>query len=359
MNGRQDGNHFAKKFPELGTGPISADSYRNPAFFEREKDAIFRRTWQFAGRVEQIPEPGDFFLRSVPAFDLSLIFVRGSDGKVRGFHNACRHRGNHVCLEEQGSCRAFTCKFHGWIYNLEGELVSVHDEGGLANADKKKLGLVPVSTDVWEGFIFFNLESAPALSLAQYLGELGERLQGFPFHEYSTHFRYAAVIKANWKTVIDAFSEVYHLPSLHKLSLSTSLGGPENPFCHLLEADAFGPHRMFSVWGNKKYRPHPVQGIAYEFAGGGSIIGGAGEREDLPIGVNPTRSDNWGLDANIFFPNVLPMISAGMFITHQMWPISVDSTQWELSGYLRPAETAAQRFTQEYFKVELRDALLE
>lgn len=359
MTEQRHNSRFADKFPELGTGPVSADPYRNPEFFEREKEAIFSRTWQFAGRVEQISKPGDFFLRSVPAFDLSLVFVRGSDGEVRGFHNACRHRGNHVCLEQEGSCRAFTCKFHAWVYNLEGELVGIQDEGGLLDVDKEKMGLIPVSTEVWEGFIFYNLDPSPTQSLAEYLGELGTTLKGYPFQDFTARFRYTGVIKANWKTVIDAFTEVYHLRSLHKLSLGTSLGGPDNPFCHLLDADMYGPHRRLSVWGNKKYRPLPVQGTAYEFAGVGSIIGNAGGREDYPVGVNPTRSENWSLDVNAVFPNVLPMVSAGMYIVHQMWPVTVDSTQWELNGYLRPAENAAQRFTQEYFKVELRDALLE
>ena len=99
--------------------------------------------------------------------------------------------------------------------------------------------------------------------------------------------------------------------------------------------------------------------MAYEYSGASSIIGGASDRPDLPVGVNPTRSDSWGLDINVFFPNFLPMLSAGMFTVHQMWPITVDSTQWEMNGFLKPAETAAQRFTQEYFKVELRDAVLE
>lgn len=359
MTEQPNTRRFSDKYPGLGTGPISVDSYRDPDFFEREKEAIFKRTWQFAGRVEQIPEPGDFFVRSVPAFGLSLIFVRGTDGVVRGFHNACRHRGNHVCLEEKGSCRAFTCKFHGWIYDLEGNLVSVQDEAGLLDADRGKMGLLPVSTDVWEGFIFFNPQGNPPQPLTDYLGELGKRLEGFPFNEFTSHFRYTGVIKANWKTVLDAFSETYHLRSLHKLSLGTSLGGPKNPFCHLLDANTFGSHRAVSIWGNKKYRPYPVQGVAYEFSGASSIIGGAGERTDLPVGVNPTRSNDWGLDINVFFPNFLPMLSAGMFTVHQMWPVTVDSTQWEMNGFLKPAENAAQRFTQEYFKVELRDTVLE
>jgi glycine betaine catabolism A len=347
------------RFPELGTGPIDVGPYRDPEFYEREKEAIFRRSWMVAGRVSEIPEPGDFLVRDVPTFDISLIFVRGPDGKVRGFHNACRHRGNHVCLQKSGNCRGFTCKFHGWTYNLEGELVGVPDEKSFFDLDKSTRGLVPVPTDIWEGFIFFNLDPTPEQTLSQYLGGFGDALAGFPFEEGVSRFQFSGEIKANWKSVIDSFCEIYHVPFLHKLSISETLAGPDNPHGHLLDIRTYGPHRTATITGNKDYRPKPVQGIAYGFAQGAAITGGQGERAELPPGVNPTNSDNWGLDVNIMFPNLLPVIGPGMYFTHQMWPLAADRTIWEMTAYLAPAKSAADRFVQEYFMVELRDTVLE
>ena len=74
--------NFTTQFPELGTGPIDVGPYRDPDYFEREKAAVFARTWLVAGRDSQIPNPGDYFVRDVPTFDLSLIFVRGKDGQT-------------------------------------------------------------------------------------------------------------------------------------------------------------------------------------------------------------------------------------------------------------------------------------
>ncbi len=355
----QNAPNITDKFPGLGTGPVPAGPYCDPEFFEREKEAIFRRTWMMAGRVEQILEPGDFFLRSVPTFDISLIFVRGPDGQVHGFHNACRHRGNHVCLEEKGNCRAFTCKFHNWSYTLEGELAGIPDESSFFDLDKAELGLVPVQTDIWEGFIFFNLDPAPDQTLSEYLGGIGEALAGYPFHEGTCQYRYTGLIKANWKSVADSFCETYHVPFLHRHSIKDTLAGPKNPFGHLIDAVGYGPHRTASVWGNKDYRPHPVQGAAYGFAQGAAITGGQGAGRDLPPGVNPSRAEHWGLDVNIIFPNLLPVIGPGMYFTHQMWPLAADRTIWEMTGFVAPAQNAAQRFVQEYFMVELRDAVLE
>jgi nitrite reductase/ring-hydroxylating ferredoxin subunit len=128
MNRSVTEKFLSDKFPDLDRGPVSVDIIRDPAIFEQEKEHIFRKGWLFAGRVEQILSHGDFFVRDVPTFDMSLIFVRGQDGQVRGFQNACRHRGNHVCLEAQGNCKYFTCSFHGWSYDTQGKLKGLTDD---------------------------------------------------------------------------------------------------------------------------------------------------------------------------------------------------------------------------------------
>ncbi|MDA0823888.1 MAG: Rieske 2Fe-2S domain-containing protein [Proteobacteria bacterium] len=154
--------------------------------FEQEKEHIFRKGLLFAGRVKQLLNEGDFFVRSVPIFDMPLIFVRGPDGQVRGFHNACRHRGNHVCLASQGNCKYFTCSFHGWSYDTQGKLKGSTDEESFFEIERDNLGLIPVATEVWEGFIFFCLAPEPRHSLAQYLGGLGEAIAGYPFGRGTT-----------------------------------------------------------------------------------------------------------------------------------------------------------------------------
>src|SRR3954449_12796502 len=150
----------------LGTGPISYEDSISPEHYELERDAIFRRTWLNVGRVDQLPRTGSYFTRELDAARTSVIVVRGSSGDVRAFHNICRHRGNKLVWndypreETSGTCRQFTCKYHGWRYDLEGQLTFVQQESEFFDLDKAEFGLVPVRTDVWAGFIFVNLDTA-------------------------------------------------------------------------------------------------------------------------------------------------------------------------------------------------------
>jgi len=82
------------RHPELGTGPIPTDSYWQPEFYQRELDAIFRRSWLCVGRVEQAAKPGDFFQKELLTFNMSVIVARGKDRQLRAFYNVCQHRGN-------------------------------------------------------------------------------------------------------------------------------------------------------------------------------------------------------------------------------------------------------------------------
>lgn len=356
-------SHITDKFPTLEKEPVTASIYCDQSFYEREKAAIFRRCWMMAGRVEQIPNVGDYFLRSVPGFGMSLIIVRGKDGVVRGFQNACRHRGNQICTKQQGNAKSLLCRFHNWNFDLQGNLVWIPDSENFFNIDKADLGLVAVATDIWNGFIFFNLADPPEQSLEAYLGGIGRDLTGYPFNEGTTRFQVTCGLRANWKSVIDSFSETYHVPALHKHSIADTLAGGGNTFGHLIDAVSYGPHRTASVWGNKKYQPKPIQKIAYGYAAlsGAAVTSGQGsvDATALPPGVNPARSENWAIDVNVIFPNLVIVIGAGSYFCHQMWPTGPNETMWEMTGFWRPAETAAQRVIQEYFMAELRDAVIE
>src|SRR5262249_62399674 len=145
---------------------------------QAEGAAIFKRTWLNVGRVERLPKTGSYFTRELAVADTSLIIVRGRDGQIRAFHNICRHRGNKLVWndfpreETAGTCRQFTCKYHGWRYNLDGALNFVQQETEFFDLDKADYGLVPVHCEVWEGFIFVNLAKEPEQSLKEFLGPM-------------------------------------------------------------------------------------------------------------------------------------------------------------------------------------------
>ena len=101
---------WTEAYPELGTEPISYEDSISPEFFEAEREAIFRRRWLNVGRVEQVPKAGNYFTKELAVANTSVIVVRGSDQKIRAFHNICRHRGNKLVWtdypgeEERGTC---------------------------------------------------------------------------------------------------------------------------------------------------------------------------------------------------------------------------------------------------------------
>ncbi len=351
---------LTRRYPELGTGPVPTGPYWQADFYEKEIEAIFKRAWLCVGRVEQVPQPGHFFQKRLPTFDLSILVARGKDGEIRAFHNVCRHRGNQVELRANGKCVGFTCPFHGWTYGLDGKLANVFDAKGFYDLDKKTLGLVQVPLGIWEGFIFINLDPTPTLTLQEFLGEHGRDLEGYPFHRGTAIFEYEGTINCNWKCMVDSFCETYHVPILHKHSVKDTLAGPDNPYGRLIDIRLKGPHRTQSVWGNMAYKPNPVQGLAFRYAPGPSVTSGVVEKDTvLPKGLNETRAPNWSIDVTVFFPNWIIVMGSGMYFTHQMWPLAPNRVVWQMRGFLRPASNAAQRFGQENSMVELRDAVLE
>ena len=207
--------------PSWAPGPISYEDSISPEHYELERRAIFERTWLNVGRVEQLPRPGSYFTKDLDVARTSLIIARGLDGEVRAFHNMCRHRGNKLVWQDypdqetQGVGRQFTCKYHGWRYGTDGACTFVQQESEFFDFDKADYGLVPVHLDVWEGFIFVNLDKATPQPLRDYLGAFAAGLDGYPFGEMTQVHKYRADVHANWKLYIDAFAEFYHAPVLH------------------------------------------------------------------------------------------------------------------------------------------------
>ena len=140
-----------ERYRELGTTPVPVEPYISPAYYELEKKYIFKRVWIHVGRVEEIVKPGDFFVRQLDACDASIIVVRNREGQIRAFHNVCSHRMNKIAYATCGSTRRFFCRFHGWAYDLNGQLVGVPDEKCFVDLNRAELGLTPVHVDVLAG----------------------------------------------------------------------------------------------------------------------------------------------------------------------------------------------------------------
>jgi len=362
---------WTKHYPELGTEPVSYEDSISPEFYALEREAIFKRSWLNVGRVDLVPRNGSYFTKELDVASTSVVVVRGSDGKVRAFHNICRHRGNKLVWndfpreETKGTCRQFTCKYHGWRYDLEGALTYVQQEGEFFDLDTSQYGLVPIHCDVWEGFIFINLAKEPEQSLTEFLGPMITALEGYPFDQMSERWYYKTEVNANWKLFMDAFQEFYHAPVLHanqtppKFAAPARESGFEAPYYRI-----DGPHRLVStsgirVWEMDKDMRKPMEDITR------SGLFGAWETPDLgvdtlPAGLNPAGCDPWGLDSFQLFPNFVILFWAqGWYLTYHYWPTSERSHTFEGTLYFVPAKTAEERIAHEMAAVSFKEYALQ
>jgi phenylpropionate dioxygenase-like ring-hydroxylating dioxygenase large terminal subunit len=326
--------------------------------FEQEREKIFRKVWLNVGRVEQIPQAGDYFVKDLAICRTSLLVTRGADGAVRAFHNMCSHRGNRIVWNDKGSSKAFVCKYHSWTYRSDGALQHVPDEKRYFGLDKACLGLTAVHCDVWEGFIYINVDPEPVQTLREYLGEVGESFTGYPFAELATAcFSWQVEVNANWKVGKDAFQEVYHIFSLHGRSTGQMFASPSNPFLNAHELAIFGRHARISVPANIEWQAHPVEALAKRFGILTLQKQGISSR-GMPAGVNPTNSADWSFSGFNCFPNTSIFVSEGGFLTHTFWPLAVDRTLWESRIYFPKAKNLAEKFSQEYSRSTFLDGVM-
>jgi phenylpropionate dioxygenase-like ring-hydroxylating dioxygenase large terminal subunit len=197
---------------------IHASLYTDARIFADEMDRIFHRGWVFVGHASEIPRPGDFVTRRVGA--QPVIMVRGRDDDVSVFVNRCRHRGTMLCPGERGHARTFACPYHGWTYDLQGDLIGVPYPGGYAALDKGEHGLQRAPrVSSYRGFVFASF-AATGITLAEHLGAAAGLIDRScdlsPVGEIELT---AGWVKhrcaANWKTLPENDSDGYHLGFVH------------------------------------------------------------------------------------------------------------------------------------------------
>ena len=357
---------WTEHYPELGTGPISFEDSVSPEFFELEREAIFKRAWLNVGRVEQLPRKGSYFTKEIAAAKTSVILVRGTDEKVRAFYNVCRHRGNKLVWndfpreETSGTCRQFTCKYHGWRYGLDGQLNFVQQEGEFFDLDKDTTGLAPVHCQIWAGFIFINLAPQPEQSLTDFLGPMITNLEGYPFDKMTEWYVFQGDNRSNWKLFADAFQEYYHVPGLHPQQVPIAVRNPGAGFeCAHYQLD--GPHRMTSTGGARRWTLPPEYMYPIERITRSGLVG-PWETPDIgepPAGLNPGKIDPWGIDNFQIFPNVEILIYRGWYLLYRYWPTSHDTHRFEGMLCFQPATTVRERIEHEVASVVFKEFALQ
>jgi p-cumate 2,3-dioxygenase subunit alpha len=153
-----------------GLFKVNRRAFTDPDILEFERREIFDRCWLYAGHESEIRNPGDFVSREVGGRPIFL--VRDKDGGLRAFLNTCPHRGNLVCREKSGSARVFSCFYHAWTFNLQGDLIGLPGDDAYTSAfNKKEMGLKLVPRcESYRGMIFVSYDPN-IVDLVTYLGE--------------------------------------------------------------------------------------------------------------------------------------------------------------------------------------------
>ena len=232
-------NHDARSIDELIANQKPDHSleqrfYTDSSIYELELEKIINRNWILAGHASQLPESGDFKVFKVGRE--SAIIVRGSDGALKGFANVCRHRGSLVCLDPAGRTDKFQCPYHGWMYDIDGNLIAARDmEDGF---DASTHGLKPVSVGELYGLILVCFDDNPP-SLVGALRDLEEPLGMFDFENLKVIAQKSYPIPANWKLAVDTYQECYPCATahpeyarMHTMMLSTSKRGRVSRHMH-------------------------------------------------------------------------------------------------------------------------------
>lgn len=196
---------------------IPADRYTSREFAQLEMERLWLRVWQIACREQDLPGVGDYIEYEIG--DQSVLLVRDGPASIKGYRNACLHRGTKLkagagCLN--GKIR---CPYHGWTWAIDGKIQSIPGESEFSPGcvERANLALPEVLVDTWGGFVFVNFDLA-AESLRTFLGPLPDRLDRYQPGKMSYVNHRSAILPCNWKTATEAFTEVYHLETTHALS---------------------------------------------------------------------------------------------------------------------------------------------
>ena len=310
--------------------------YRDPDVYRHDIEQIFLKSWLYAGHQSEIPKVGDWFLFEFG--EESVIIVRSAENEINALLNVCRHRGSRVCVESRGCSKRLTCRYHGWTYDLAGQLKAAAHMG--ESFDKSEIGLKRIHAEVLDGMIFVNFSDDPALfSLIR--DGLAGCLEPYGLENAKVAHRESYPIASNWKLALENYCECYHCALSHpEYSRGHSLAFPEHrseelrrevmgraAVCGLsdktvnqmyLDAPAFGADFAFDRYplirehltGSEDGKPlAPLLGDIREFDGGAT---------DLQVG-----------------PATFALLYCDHVVIYRFTPLSIDTADCDITWLVR------------------------
>ncbi len=287
--------------------------YTDPEWFQREMEAIHFDMWLCAGRTSQIANAGDYFVRQIA--NASVIITRDEQGGIRAFHNVCRHRGTLLCNENQGRFNGrIQCQYHAWTYRLDGTLANApHMEKvqGFCEADYP---LNAIATAEWDAHIFINLSARP-IPFSEHLAGLDQKFRPWRMEELEMVERRIYQLKANWKLIIQNYSECLHCPIVHPLLQKHS---------HYMSGDNDPPQPTYL--GGRMDLREGVQSLTMD---------GTTLRCALP---GLSQDDQRHVYYYCILPNFFLNLHPDYMLTFTMWPKAVDQTEIVCEWHFHPDE---------------------
>jgi Rieske 2Fe-2S family protein len=299
---------------------LPREAFSDPAVLRWELEQLFRGGWVCAGHAGQLAQPGEFL--TVELDGESVVVVADDDGLPRAFVNACRHRGARLLDAPEGRVPRLRCPYHAWTYGFDGTLRKAPFTDELEDFDVACHGLLPVRLAVVEGLLLLDLSGA-APPPGEHVGALAEHLARYRVGDLRRADRRVYVVQANWKVIVENYSECLHCPGVH----------PElNRLSHYLSGETYtGP----GLWcGGSMTLSDGAETMAH--AGGGAHarppIEGLGE------------ADARAVLYFAMFPNALVSLHPDYVMLHTLWPRGTDRTEVVCEWYFEPRTMAAPGF---------------
>lgn len=190
---------------------LAKERYLSPEFLALEYDKLWGSVWQVACLDFDIPCVGDFYEYVIGR--QTVLVVRQAPDVITAFHNVCQHRGRRI-KQGRGNVAALQCIYHGWTWDLAGNLTYIPDREEFCPFADADVALKAVRVERFGPFVFVNLDP-DAPPLAEHLGELRTHLAPYHLDRQYKWFSKSTTVAANWKNTLDAFQENYHSRMIH------------------------------------------------------------------------------------------------------------------------------------------------
>ncbi len=280
------------------------------------------------GRATDVPPGG---LRAESVGDYGILLTRDAGGELRGFENACRHRGHELLpCGSSAQARAIVCPYHAWSYRHDGSLIGAPHFRDVESFDPSTLGLRPVRVQEWHGWVFVD-RSGEAPELADHIGDLEAVVAAYDAESLVTCESHVYDVAANWKVVVENYQECYHCSMIH----------PE--LCRVSPPDSGENLDLEGNWvGGWMSLRDGAETMSLDGRSGGVAMARLDEQERSTVMYVAV------------LPNLLISLHPDYVMTHQLVPLSPDRTRITCS-WAFPAEVAAREGFDPAYAVDFWD----